>query len=97
MLIVMGIGILMPNPETARLIIFGIAFPLICVFLIVVFQPKWLKPQWVQWLEENHGDVLELIIEEARQASDWRDWADRVSTQEGLEDWVTEVRRKHRL
>lgn len=95
MIIVMGIGILMPNPETVRLVIFGIAFPLmICVFLIVVFQPKWFKPQWVQWLEENHGDILELLIEEGRETPNW---AERVSTQEKLEEWVAEVRRKHRL
>jgi hypothetical protein len=98
MVVVLGIGLLMPNPESARLIIFGIAFPLmVCVFLIVVFQPKWFKPKWVQWLEENHGDILELLIEESRQSSDWRDWAKRVSTQAGLEAWVAEVRHKHHL
>ncbi len=98
MFIVIGIGILMPTPASARLAIFGIACPLmICVFLIVVFQPKWFKPQWVRWLEESHEDILDLLIEEARQAPDWRDWAKRVNTQEGLEEWVTEVRRKYGL
>jgi hypothetical protein len=88
----------MPNPEAARLVIFGIAFPLmICVFFVVIFQPKWLKPKWICWLEENQGDILDLLIEEARQTPKWTDWAERVNTQEGLERWVAEVRRKHRL
>jgi hypothetical protein len=60
--------------------------------LLTFWQPWWLKPGWVRWLEGNHIDILGLLIEEAR---DTPDWAQLVSTQAGLEHWVTEVRQKH--
>jgi hypothetical protein len=93
MMIMIGISLLMPNPATARLFsIFGV-FPLVVIiFAIIVWAPKWLKPEWEQWLEATHGDILELLIREARQTSGW---ASMVSTQEGLEDWVARTRRKY--
>ena len=98
MLITLGLSLLMPEPELVRIVWAVGVFPLgIITVLVVIFQPKWLKPQWVRWLEENHGDILELLTEEARKTPKWTDWAKQVSTQEGLEAWVTEVRRKHRL
>jgi len=97
-IILMGASLFMPTPALARsLWLYGV-FPLMFLsLLIVIFQPKWLKPAWVRWLEENHGDILEILIEEARKTPDWRDWGKRVSTQEGLEEWVGEVRRKRNL
>jgi hypothetical protein len=56
------------------------------------WQPSWLKPSWIRWLEENNQDILDLIIEEGRKT---KDWGKVVATQEGLEAWVAEVRRKH--
>ena len=93
MMIVLGISLLMPEPELVRRVLLIGVFPLgIIVFLIVVFAPKWLKPKWVQWLEENHGDIIEILIEEGR---DTPHWSNKVSTQEGLETWVAEVRTKY--
>ncbi len=98
MFIMLGISLLMPEPELARRVWAVAVFPLaIVAVLVVIFQPRWLKPGWVRWLEENHGDILELLIEEARKTPKWADWAERVSTQAGLEAWVAEVRRKHGL
>lgn len=95
MLITLGISLFMPNSEVGDKIMYWGTVPLmIMVLLVVVFQPKWIKPRWVRWLEENHGDILELLIEEGRKTPGW---SKRVSTQEGLEAWVAEVRRKHGL
>ncbi len=59
--------------------------------LLVGLQPSWIKPKWVRYLEEENGDILDRLIEEAR----WtKDWDKRIATQEGLEAWVTEVREK---
>lgn len=94
MTIVIGISLLMPTPKAGRLVFFGVAVPLmITVYLVVIFQPRWLKPHWVRWLEEEHGDILPLLIAEARQTPGW---AKRVRTQAGLEAWVAEVRRKYK-
>jgi hypothetical protein len=93
-----GVGILINNPEIAYKILNWMIIPLLILSgLIIIFQPAWFKPKWVCWLEKNHGDILGLLIEEARQTPDWRDWARRVNTQEGLEVWVAEVRRKNGL
>ena len=90
-----GIGILINEPGFARKILYWVIVPLLVVSgLIIIFQPRWLKPRWVRWLEENHGDILEILIEEGRKTPSW---AKRVSTQEGLEEWVEEVRRKRNL
>lgn len=98
MFVILGISLLMPEPELVRKVWAVGVFPLgIISFLVIVFQPKWFKPKWVQWLEENHGDILDFLIEEARQTPDWRDWAKQLSTQEGLEEWVAEIRHKHGL
>jgi len=97
MIILVGVSLLIPPELGRKILLFG-AFPVgFLSVLIVVFQPKWFKPAWVRWLEENHGDILEILIEEARKTPDWRDWGKRVSTQEGLEEWVEEVKRKRRI
>lgn len=95
MLVALGISLLMPNPELARMMFAYTVFPLlIMIILIVVFQPKWFKPQWVRWLEDNHEGILDILVEEGRNTPNW---GERVSTQEGLEAWVTEVREKNNL
>lgn len=98
MLIATGISLLMPRPELVRMMLAYTVFPLMIMsLLVVVFQPKWFKPRWVRWLEENHGDILDLLIHEARKTPNWREWSRRISTQEGLESWVEEVRHKYKL
>ncbi len=59
-----------------------------------MWQPWWLKPAWLRWLEENYGDVLEDLFAEAR-AMGMRKWAEQVKTQEGLERWADGVAQKH--
>ena len=87
-----GISLFMPTPELVRKVwLFGVFPTGFLSVLVVVFQPKWLKPTWVRWLEENHMDILNVLIEDARKTPDW---AKRVNTQEGLETWVEEVKRK---
>jgi hypothetical protein len=70
----------------------GISF--IATVIIVLWRPRWLLPGWLRWLEDNHQDILPLLKEDA-QKMPGREWSKRVSTREGLESWVAEVRRKH--
>ncbi|MEW5956940.1 MAG: hypothetical protein AB1801_04395 [Chloroflexota bacterium] len=58
------------------------------------WQPSWLKPSWVRWLEENHSDVLDILIDEARKTPNWGHY---VSTRADMEYWVAGVRQKHSL
>jgi hypothetical protein len=43
-------------------------------------------------LEKNHGDILLLLLREARRTPNWEK---QVATQDGLEAWVAEVREKY--
>jgi hypothetical protein len=61
------------------------------VFLI--WQPKWLKPHWLQWLEDNYGHVLDDMLAEARRMGQWN-WEARVKTQANLEYWADTIAQK---
>ncbi len=76
---------------------FFVGIPLIIIAVVLsIWQPRWLKPKWLRWLEANHGSILPLLQEEARQ-EEWSTWQKKVETQEGLEAWVAEVREKNHL
>lgn len=67
----------------------------VTTYVLAMWQPWWLKPKWLRWLEEEHGDIIELLWEDVRK--DQWGWERRVRTQKGLEEWVKEVRRKYGL
>jgi uncharacterized membrane protein YccC len=64
--------------------------------IITLWRPPWLRPKWLRWLEDNHRSILSLLRREAREMGGPA-WEERVRTQEDLEQWVEEVRRKHGL
>lgn len=68
---------------------------LIMTYILAIWQPWWLKPAWLRWLEKEHGDIIHLLWEDVRK--DRWGWERRVHTQKGLEEWVAEVRHKHGL
>jgi hypothetical protein len=85
------------EPET-RLILFDCLVPLFLVSSIVlsIWQPWWVQPVWYRWLKEHHGNIIPILREEVQAMGGW-EWQRRVSTQEGLEQWVAEVRQKRGL
>ena len=83
-------------PETRGDLILYIFGPLlIAIYILAVWQPWWLKPKWLRWLEAEHGHIIHILRDEARQAG-WK-WEREVRTQEQLEAWVAEVRRRRNL
>ncbi len=52
--------------------------------------PKWLKPHWLQWLEQQYGYCLPILIEEAQKMNRWA-WEAQVRTRSGMQTWVDEV------
>lgn len=85
-------------PMGTRLIVMNyLGIPMVLVAIILtIWQPRWLKPKWLRWLETHHAPILSLLREEARKER-WSDWNQRVSTQEGLEEWIEEVRHRYKL
>lgn len=58
-------------------------------FVLAIWRPRWIKPYWVRWLEDNYGDRIHILIAAARR--DPKAWEKRVATQQGLEEWAREV------
>jgi len=94
-IVILGIALILPTYELRQAAFFLVDLPLIIATSLLLFWlPNWIKPAWVRWLEKNHGDILLLLLREARITSNWEQ---RVATQEGLEAWVAEVRHNHGL
>jgi hypothetical protein len=71
---------------------------LILGLVAVVFwgvRPRFLKPEWLRWLEDDHRDILPTLRREALHVGNH--WADHTRTRPDMEQWVAEVRRKHGL
>ncbi len=52
--------------------------------------PKWLKPSWLQWLEQEYGYCLPILIEEAQKMNRWA-WEAQVRTRSGMQAWIDDV------
>jgi len=78
--------------RTSSFILFLVLQLLIVTTLI--WQPYWLKPSWLQWMENNYGHVLDDMFEEARQMGGYN-WEAHVKTQDGLEKWADSVAKEH--
>ncbi len=87
------------NATTAGLGLLILISSLVIFFVGLLFtfvQPNFLKPQWLIWLDNEHKDIMPLLQREAQEMG-LSIWEGRVKTQEDLEQWVAEVRRKHGL
>jgi hypothetical protein len=62
---------------------------LILVLGLLIWQPSWLKPYWLRWLEDNYGHMMDFMFEEARRMG--RSWEAQVRTQADLEAWADSV------
>jgi hypothetical protein len=92
-----SLGIMLFAPPMGQISRYALYIFFCLIGLAVTFffwQPSWLKPGWIRWLEKKHGDALGVLIQEARETPDW---GQRVSTKTQLEHWVAEVRQKHSL
>jgi hypothetical protein len=97
MAIIWAIAGILPLSESWQMILAFISSVLgIAGVLLGVLQPKFMEPQWYRWLMENHEDIWYLLQKDVRQMG-LDVWQRRTTTQEGLEVWVAEVRRKNGL
>jgi hypothetical protein len=62
--------------------------------IFYIFQPSFMKPTWLRWLESEHGDIMPLLCKDVREMGD-SIWNERIQTQADLEGWVAEVREKY--
>ncbi|MFZ5915890.1 MAG: hypothetical protein ACOYZ7_03060 [Chloroflexota bacterium] len=74
--------------------IFGyVVMPMFVACIVLsVWNPRWLRPRWLVYLEEEYGTVMWRLLDEARKNP--REWEQQVRTKEGLEQWAKETREK---
>jgi hypothetical protein len=88
-----GLAALLPTQPERLIGFLVISLPLaLTAGFLLFWLPDWIKPAWVRWLEKNHGDILFLLLREARRTPNWEK---QVATQDRLEAWVAEVREKY--
>jgi hypothetical protein len=63
-------------------------------FALMIWQPAWIKPRWIRWLEREYGYCLDILRKEALNMGRWN-WEAQVRTQADLERWVKEVVARH--
>jgi hypothetical protein len=93
----LGLSMAMFFPKAGLLNELGSTVMTVGIFLgfALVFFPKSLiYPSWVNWIDQNHKDNLNILRKEVADIG-LNEWAERVQTQEDLENWIIEVYRKY--
>lgn len=58
-----------------------------------IFKPKFAKPDWINWLEDNHFDILPDLRQEMwHRKGNRKDIKEIIENQEKLEAWIAEFR-----
>jgi hypothetical protein len=70
----------------------GVGFGVVGL-LFNFLQPSFLKPARLRGLECEHGDIINLLIEDANRMG-LEVWEKRVETQANLDAWVAKVQHK---
>ncbi len=74
------------------LFVWGVGPLFIASLIMAVWSPRWLRPRWLVYLEDEYGSVMWHLLDEAEE--DVRGWTRRVRTQARLEEWAEETRKK---
>lgn len=78
-------------PKNLRDLFFDIGVVLFVLTLLLgIWDPRWLKPRWLVYLEDTYGrDFTQIILLPA--AGDEPGWAQRMRTLEDVKMWAAEV------
>ena len=95
---IFGILIILPIAPERRGDLFDLMILPLMIIVVVrgTWQPNWLTPRWLWWLETNYLEHLQLLHDEACNMERWK-WNRRVRTQEGLDSWMEEVLIKNNI
>ncbi len=81
---------LIPNVQFGNRLFGLVVMPLFVIsLLLAVWNPRWLRPRWLVYLEDTYGSVMWRLLDEARK--NVPAWSRRVRTQQGLEEWAEET------
>ncbi len=81
-----------PNYDgrTSNLMTFALLVGPIFGFWFMYRPPRWIKPNWLQWLEQEYGYCLPILIEEAQKMNRWT-WEAKVRTRAGMQEWIDDI------
>lgn len=86
-----GVFDLIQDVETRLVVSNYVVWPMLLLSLLLgIWTPRWLRPRWLVYLEEEYGSVMWHLLEEARKDA-WN-WEQQVSTHQGLVKWAEETR-----
>lgn len=92
--LMLAIALLFPNSWIMGTIVtVGGILIMLSALVLMLWKPRWLKPWWLRWLEDNYPFLLNALLREARQAG--RAWETGIKTQEDLEEWAAGVAAKY--
>jgi len=92
--LMLAVVVVIPNMQIGRIIIFvGGSLVMLSALVLMLWKPRWLKPRWLRWLEDNYPSLINTLLEEARQAG--RAWETGIKTQEDLEEWAKRTAAKY--
>jgi hypothetical protein len=92
LLLFLLIGTFVPTVSMRQALLTWFIMPLFVLSLVIaVWPPRWLRPQWLNYLEDEYGSVMWHLLEDVHNP---REWTRRVRTQAGLEEWAEETRKK---
>jgi len=81
------------NPDKLSFTLLSMIFVLGCPLIGFWFMyrpPRWIKPNWLQWLEQEYGYCLPILIEEAQKMNRWA-WEAKVRTRAGMQEWIDDA------
>lgn len=69
--------------------VFGL---LILLALFLSMQaPRWVKPDWIVWVEKHPQKIRKAMAEEAKDSTDWESF---VASQESVDKWARKLANK---
>ena len=86
------VGFYLPDKGAGFVLYLGFLIAIVGTILMRTI-PR-LKPKWLQWLYNEHGEILDALRYEIRQDPYWNN---KINTQAELEAWVEEVRERRGL
>jgi hypothetical protein len=94
--LMLAVVLVVSSRQIGRTVVYiGSCLVMLSALVLMIWRPRWLKPKWLRWLEDNYPDyLLHNLLEEARRGG--RAWEAQVRTQEDLEKWARQAVAKYR-
>jgi hypothetical protein len=86
--VMMGIGFALSSPILAGI---GLAGGVVAGFVMMIWKPRWLKPDWLLWLEQHYDrSTIEYMFTQVRRNKSQFQKV-RTCTREQFEVWAQEM------